>query len=104
MAAVLNEPHEPWWQEILDHLPPIATGAPDSIGGGLYWEQASNGLHPDDSLYALFPAETADVLGRYLLRGIYMQTPLRFKLSGRRVLSAHLNVETAGFDPKRPEI
>jgi hypothetical protein len=71
MAAVLNEPSEPWWQEILDHLPPIATGAPDSIGGGLYWEQASNGLHPDDSLYALFPAETADVLGRYLLRGIY---------------------------------
>jgi hypothetical protein len=31
-------------------------------------------------------------------------TPLRFKLGGRPVLSAHLNVETAGFEPKRPEI
>ena len=31
-------------------------------------------------------------------------TPLRFKLSGRPILSAHLNVETAGFKPKRPEI
>jgi hypothetical protein len=44
----------------------------------------------------------------YLLRGIYMQTPLRFKLGGRHVLSAHLNVETAGserngqkFEPRR---
>ena len=26
----------------------------------------------------------------YLLRGIYMQTPLRFKLGGRRVLSAEV--------------
>ena len=31
-------------------------------------------------------------------------TPLRFKLSGRPILSAHLNVETAGLKPKRPEI
>jgi hypothetical protein len=30
--------------------------------------------------------------------------PLRFTLGGRRVLSTHLNVETAGFEPKRPEI
>eukprot|EP01045_Picozoa_sp_COSAG04_P058820 COSAG04_NODE_28809_length_273_cov_0.597701_1_plen_72_part_01 len=36
----------------------------------------------------------------YLLRGIYMQTPLRFKLGGRPVLIAHLNVETAGSEPK----
>ena len=80
MAAVLSLPVEPWWAEILvntcrnlllasytvlticllylcllsfraqDHLPPITTGAPDTIGGGTYWEQASNGLHPDDSL------------------------------------------------------
>jgi hypothetical protein len=27
----------------------------------------------------------------------------RFKLGGRPVLSAHLNVETAGSEPKRPE-
>ena len=40
----------------------------------------------------------------YLLRGIYMQTPLRFKLSGRPVLSARLNVETARSERKRPEI
>ena len=31
-------------------------------------------------------------------------TPLRFKLSGRPILSAHLNVETAGSERKRPEI
>ena len=41
---------------------------------------------------------------QYLLLGIYMQTPLRFKLGGRRVLSAHLNVETARSERKRPEI
>ena len=31
-------------------------------------------------------------------------TSLRFKLSGRRVLSARFNVETAGFERERPEI
>jgi hypothetical protein len=31
-------------------------------------------------------------------------TPLRFKLGGRRVLSARFNVETAGSEPKRPGI
>jgi hypothetical protein len=31
-------------------------------------------------------------------------TPLTFKLGGRPVLSAHLNVKTAGSEPKRPEI
>ena len=31
-------------------------------------------------------------------------TPLRFKLGDRPVLSAHLNVETAGSERKRPEI
>jgi hypothetical protein len=31
-------------------------------------------------------------------------TPLRFNLGGRPVLSAHLNVETAGSERKRPEI
>jgi hypothetical protein len=31
-------------------------------------------------------------------------TPLRFELGGRPVLSAHLNVETAGSERKRPEI
>ena len=41
---------------------------------------------------------------KYLLRGIYMQTPLRFKLGGRRVLSARFNVETAGSERNRPEI
>jgi NAD(P) transhydrogenase subunit alpha len=42
---------------------------------------------------------------KYLLRGIYIYaTPLRFKLGGRPVLSAHLNVETAGSERKRPEI
>jgi hypothetical protein len=30
--------------------------------------------------------------------------PLRFKLGGRLVLSAHLNVETARSERKRPEI
>jgi hypothetical protein len=41
----------------------------------------------------------------YLLRGIYnMQTPLRFKLGGRPILSAHLNVETARSERKRPEM
>jgi len=28
--------------------------------------------------------------------------PLRFKLGGRLILSAHLNVETAGSERKRP--
>eukprot|EP01046_Picozoa_sp_COSAG06_P086695 COSAG06_NODE_33263_length_492_cov_7.506361_1_plen_47_part_10 len=28
-------------------------------------------------------------------------TPLRFELGGRPILSAHLNVETAGLEPKR---
>eukprot|EP01046_Picozoa_sp_COSAG06_P017991 COSAG06_NODE_1238_length_10133_cov_3382.190452_8_plen_259_part_00 len=41
---------------------------------------------------------------RYLLRGIYMQTPLRFKLGGRSVPSARLNVETARSERKRPDI
>jgi hypothetical protein len=40
----------------------------------------------------------------YLLRGIYIQTPLRFKLGGRPILSARLNVETARSERKRPEI
>jgi hypothetical protein len=40
----------------------------------------------------------------YLLRSILVQQPIRFKLGGRPVLSAHLNVETAGSEPKRPEI
>jgi hypothetical protein len=31
-------------------------------------------------------------------------TPLRFKLSGRPILSAHLNVETARSERKQPEI
>jgi hypothetical protein len=30
--------------------------------------------------------------------------PLRFKLGGHPILSAHLNVETAEFEQKRPEI
>eukprot|EP01046_Picozoa_sp_COSAG06_P071704 COSAG06_NODE_20633_length_787_cov_1.216570_1_plen_146_part_10 len=30
-------------------------------------------------------------------------TPLRLKLGGRPILSARLSVETAGFEPKRPE-
>jgi hypothetical protein len=42
--------------------------------------------------------------GVYLLRSILVQQPVRFKLCGRPVLSAHLNVETAGSEPKRPEI
>eukprot|EP01046_Picozoa_sp_COSAG06_P017964 COSAG06_NODE_1236_length_10137_cov_3.357342_8_plen_60_part_00 len=42
--------------------------------------------------------------GWYLLRSILVQQPVRFKLCGRPVLSAHLNVETAGSEPKRPEI
>ena len=65
MARVLGEPVPSWWREVYDHLPPITTGAPDSIGGGLYWEHATNALSPDDSLYALFPAETANTLGAY---------------------------------------
>jgi hypothetical protein len=40
---------------------------------------------------------------QYLLRSILVQQPVRFKLGGRPVLSAHLNVETAGSEPKRPE-
>jgi hypothetical protein len=40
----------------------------------------------------------------YLLRSILVQQPVRFKLGGRPVLSAHLNVETAGSEPKRAEI
>jgi hypothetical protein len=31
-------------------------------------------------------------------------TPLRFKLGGRRIMSARFNVETAGSERKRPEI
>jgi hypothetical protein len=42
--------------------------------------------------------------GPCLLRGIYVQTPLRFALGGRPVLSARFNVETAGSERKRPEI
>jgi hypothetical protein len=41
---------------------------------------------------------------QYLLRSILVQQPVRFKLGGRPVLSACLNVETAGSEPKRPEI
>ena len=70
MATILNEPIPPWWRELSDHLPPITTGAPDSIGGGLYWGHATNAISPDDSMYALFPAETANILGSY---GTYMR-------------------------------
>jgi hypothetical protein len=54
--------------------------------------------------------EDGDVGGRqcmcrYLLRRIYIcAMPPRFKLDGRPILSAHLNVETAGSERKRPEI
>jgi len=41
---------------------------------------------------------------QYLLRRILVQQPVRFKLGGRPVLNAYLNVETAGFERKRPEI
>ena len=37
--------------------------------------------------------------GEYIYIYIYI-TPLRFKLGGRPVLSAHLNVETAGSERK----
>jgi hypothetical protein len=43
-------------------------------------------------------------LSWYLLRSILVQQPVRFKLGGRPVLSAQLNVETAGSERKRPEI
>ena len=32
---------------------------------------------------------------------IYIWLPVRFKQGGRPILSAHLNVETAGLEPKR---
>ena len=38
----------------------------------------------------------------YLLRPILVQQPVRFKLGGRPAPNAHLNVETAGLEPKRP--
>jgi hypothetical protein len=41
-------------------------------------------------------------LRHHLLHAILVQQPVRFKLGGRPVLSAHLNVETAGSEPKRP--
>ena len=47
--------------------------------------------------------EEANFESKYLLRSILVQQPVRFKLGGRPVLSAHLNVETAGSEPKRPE-
>ena len=53
MADMLGKSVQPWWAEILQHLPPITTGAPDAIGGGLYWGHATNALSPDDSLCLL---------------------------------------------------
>ena len=47
---------------------------------------------------------TEDVRMQYLLRPKLAQQPVRFKLGGRPVLNAHLNVETAGSERKRPEI
>jgi hypothetical protein len=72
MAAVLGKAAEPWWQEVLEHLPPLSAGASDSVGGGVYWEGASNQQSPMDSQYALFPAETANILGSY---GPYQPAP-----------------------------
>jgi hypothetical protein len=61
--------------------------------------------HDDSSLYGQL-CWTNQSLIEYLLRE-YMKIfamPLRFKLGGRPVLSARLNVETAGSERKQPEI
>ena len=41
---------------------------------------------------------------RYLLRSTLVRLPVRFKLGGRPILSAHLSVETARSERKRPEV
>eukprot|EP01046_Picozoa_sp_COSAG06_P031046 COSAG06_NODE_2992_length_5967_cov_4.409995_6_plen_83_part_00 len=59
--------------------------------------------HWPHHLFFLLPESNRGI--GYGLRGIYIYvTSLRFKLSGRRVLSARFNIETAGFERERPEI
>ena len=41
------------------------------------------------------------LLGQYILRSTLVQLPVRFKLSGRSILRAHLNISTAQSERKR---
>ena len=53
--------------------------------------------NPTESLAVPTPGNTYTYIYMYV-------TPLRSRLGGHPVLSAHLNVKTAGTEPKRPEM
>jgi hypothetical protein len=44
------------------------------------------------------------LLGQYILRSTLVQPLVRFKLSGRSILRAHLNISTARSERKRPNL
>ena len=71
-----------------------------------YGSNGSSPLVPQPKPYEvpeLVPFGGSPPMLMYLLRSIFVQQPIRFKLGGRPVLSAHLNAETARSERKRPE-